>query len=510
MNILSIDNEHKFLGRKAIYTSREQINENTIPSIINGAMNRHMVNRLESEYLYKYFRGDQPILKRAKTVRPEINNKIVINNAYSIVRNASGYFLGEPIQYTAKDQTDSKSIATLNAFMDSENKACEDMSVGNWCAITGRGFRLVAADEPEEVDEAPFEIPTLEPFCTEVIYSTKVGHPAVLAFTYTDILNDDGSVVGTTYTVYDDTYQYIYTVKGAANTVISIKNLISKKPHFLGDVPIVEYLNNEWRMGDFEMVLTILDALNKLHSDRVNSVEQVVNSILVFIGCHLKTAEENKSAGADGTSDLEKLKEYGAIELPNADGGKADVKYVFSQVNQNEVETLAQTLIDYVYAVTGIPDRKTSAAGTGDTGDAVFLRDGYQALEVVARVKERNFKKAERSVLKIVCNILKINNNMSLRPLQIDIRFVRNRTNNLVNKSQAAVNLQQTQIFAPEDIITMLGVTETPGEMAARGQKYWDKKNAAVPENPSPPNTGTTNNPKQEVANGNNGFGGNA
>jgi SPP1 family phage portal protein len=476
MVIAPLESEHKFLGRQAIYTSREgkQINENTIPDIINGVMPRHLVNRAETEYLFRYFKGYQPILEREKLIRPDVNNRVVINNALAIVRNANGYFLGEPIQYAAKKQEDSDNVSKLNDMMDSENKACEDMSVGSWCSICGHGFRLVDAGKDGADDEAPFGIPTLDPHYTEVIYSTKVGHPAVLAFTYNELLNDDGSTVGTTFTVYDKDYQYIYTVKGGYTTKIQPKNLISKKPHYLGNVPIVEYLNNEWRMGDFEMVITILDAINKLHSDRMNSVEQLVNSILVFIGCHLPTAEEDKAKGGKGVSGLDQLKENLAIELPNADGNKADVKYVSSNVNQNEAEVLAQTLIDYVYSITGIPDRKQKNGGTGDTGDAVYLRDGFQSLEVVARVKERNFKKAERTVLRMVCNILKIYEVMDLKPMQIEVKFVRNRTNNLLNMSQAFANFVSTQQMSPEDAISLIGVTSDPKGMAQRGQEYWD------------------------------------
>lgn len=506
MVIAPLDSEYKFLGRKVIYTSREQINENTIPSIVNGAMTRHMKNRAETEYLFRYFKGDQPILERVKLIRPDVNNRIVINNAFSIVRNANGYFLGEPIQYTAKKQDDSDKVSTLNDMMDSENKACEDMSVGNWCSICGHGFRLVDAGKDGADDEAPFGIPTLDPHCTEVVYSTQVGHPAILAFTYNELLNDDGSVVGTTFTVYDNEFQYIYTVKGSYNTQIQTKDLRSVKPHFLGNVPIVEYLNNEWRMGDFEMVITILDAINKLHSDRVNSVEQLVNSILVFIGCHLPTADEDKAKGGAGVSGLDQLKENLAIELPNADGAKADVKYVNCQVDQNEAETLAQTLIDYVYAITGIPDRKQKSGGTGDTGDAVYLRDGFQSLEVVARVKERNFKKSERTVLRMVCRVLKINESIDLKPMQIEVKFVRNRTNNLLSMSQAFMYFMKTGQMSPEDAISLIGVTSDPKGMAQRGKEYWDgvaKDLAANTHTTTPTATPTANEPTQEGANAN-------
>ena len=484
-----INDEHTFVGRTIIYTSREDINESTIPSIINGAMTRHLRNRAEIEYLYRYFKGDQPILRRIKQIRPDINNRIVINNANSIVRNATGYFIGEPIQYTAKNPiTDSKKVLSLNNFMDSENKSNEDMAIGSWDSICGTAYRLISVDEADEEDEAPFEIPTLDPRNSFVIYSTRAGNKPVLGCTYNDVLNDDGFVKGTEFTVYDDKFQYIYQVEGGTNTQIKPKNLIdTPKPHFLGDVPIVEYPNNEWRLGDFETVITILNAINKLQSDRVNSVEQVVNSILVFIGCHLKSAAENKAAGAGDKSDFDILRENLAIELPESGNGKADVKYVNSSVNQNEAETLAQTLIDYVYMITGIPDRKKSANSSGDTGDAVYLRDGFQSLELVTRIKERNFKKAEKTSLRMICKILDKFSDIQLKPMQVDIKFVRNRTNNLLNKSQAVLNLKKSQIMAPADIITLAGFTDTPEEMAKRGEDYYN----SLPQNATKTEDGT-------------------
>ena len=66
-------------------------------------MTRHEENSRQIAYLERYFTGNQPILKRNKVIRPDVNNKIVVNNAYSIVRNANGYFLGEPIKYASKD-----------------------------------------------------------------------------------------------------------------------------------------------------------------------------------------------------------------------------------------------------------------------------------------------------------------------------------------------------------------------------------------------------------------------
>ncbi|WP_281391068.1 phage portal protein [Caproicibacterium amylolyticum] len=442
--------------------------------MVSGAMIQFANNQQEIEYLYNYYKGSQPIVYREKKVRPEINNRIVINNALAIVRNANGYFLGEPIKYTSKGGSDKErsDIDSLNEYMDSEDKAANDMDVGESASVCGVGYRLVAVDEKCDEDEAPFEIPTLDARSTFVIYSTDSVKKPVLGVTFSDILDDYGNATGRVYTVYDNTYQYQYEVAGV-QTTITAKDLVNGYPkaHLLGAVPIVEYKNNQCRMGDFESVLTILDALNKLHSDRVNSVEQLVNSLLVFVNCHLKTAKEN-----GGTSDFEKMKQGMALEMTSDQQNPADVKYVNSGVNQNEAETLAQTLIDYVYAITGIPDRKAKGGGTGDTGDAVYLRDGYQSLEVVARCKQRNFKKSEKQMLRMVCKILKRFSNIDIKPMDVEVNFVRNRTNNMLNKSQTLSTLMATKVLTPTDAIELSNFTEMPNEMAKRGEEYWKQK----------------------------------
>lgn len=458
-------------GRKVIYTSCSDLNINSIVKIINGAMLRHEENSREILYLERYFTGKQPILNRNKVIRQDVNNKIVVNNAYSIVRNANGYFLGEPIKYASKDAECRENVEILNNMMDDAYKACSDTQLGEWQSICGTAYRLICVDEDSEnkdSESAPFEVPILDPKCTSVIYSTDAEHKPILAFTYCDVLDDNGNPIGRKYTIYDKTYQYIFETKGV-NTQIRAEDLLQDypKPHFLGDIPIIEYPNNQWRLGDFETVLTILDGLNKLQSDRINSVEQLVNSILVFVNCELK------DKNPDGKSDLEKLKEQLAISITSSTGQPADIKFVNSQVNQNEAETFAETFIDYVYAVTGIPDRKTRSNGGGDTGEAVYLRDGWASLEVVARTKERYFRRSEKQMLKIICKILKVFRNIDLKPMHIEPTFVRNRTNNLLNKAQAMSILKELGFIDPIDIVTLGGISDNPIDLVKRGLAYY-------------------------------------
>ena len=53
------------------------------------------------------------------------------------------------------------------------------------------------------------------------------------------------------------------------------------EPHYKGEVPVIEYLNNKLGIGDFELQIPLIDAYNALMSDRVTDKEQFIDAILV-------------------------------------------------------------------------------------------------------------------------------------------------------------------------------------------------------------------------------------
>ena len=61
-----------FTGRIKITTSETKITRKNIVSVVNKAYMTHCVNQAQIEYLWRYYRGNQPILSRTKVVRPEM------------------------------------------------------------------------------------------------------------------------------------------------------------------------------------------------------------------------------------------------------------------------------------------------------------------------------------------------------------------------------------------------------------------------------------------------------
>ena len=49
-------------GRRVIYTDVEKITDGNVVSVLRKTLAIHLQNRAEVDYLYRYYKGDQPIL----------------------------------------------------------------------------------------------------------------------------------------------------------------------------------------------------------------------------------------------------------------------------------------------------------------------------------------------------------------------------------------------------------------------------------------------------------------
>ena len=93
-------------GRRKILSDETAVTSKNVISIVSAALETHLKNSSEIDWLYNYYKGRQPILDRQKTVRPEICNKVVENRANEIVSFKAGYLCGEPIQYIRRGSTE--------------------------------------------------------------------------------------------------------------------------------------------------------------------------------------------------------------------------------------------------------------------------------------------------------------------------------------------------------------------------------------------------------------------
>lgn len=432
-------------GRRQIFTDAGKITEANVVEVLRAALSTHEFNRSEIDYLYRYYKGEQPILKRKKDVRPEINNKIVVNRANEIVSFKTGYLVGDPIQYVnRKGQEDiSDAISRLNDFMSTENKAAKDKELADWFHICGTAFRLVLPKPNRKGWEAPFDIYTLNPLNTFVVYYNDYSKRALMGVTYS--VNDITSEC--TYDIYTSDKHF---------RVVDDK-LVSSTPHIIGGIPIIEYPSNHARLGAFEIVLPLLDSINNMESNRDDAVEQFVQALMVFSGANITREQINE------------LKDLGALKLPE----NADVKYLVQELSQQQTQIKVDNDYQTVLTITGLPNRN-GGSSTSDTGSAVIMRDGWESAEARAKDSETIFKCSEMQTLELVGNICRSYGVMDIKPYDVEVRFTRRNYDNIQSKAQVLVTMLSNEKIEPRLAFQHCGLFADP-ELAYRiSMQYYE------------------------------------
>lgn len=444
-------------GRKKIYTDETRIDHTNVISVLQEALITHEINKAEIRFLLAYEKGIQPILNRQKEIRSEINVKIAENNAAKITDFKIAYEFGCPITYIqrAKRQVpendankDDMRITALNEMLLEESKASKDVQLARFIKICGVGYRMIKAKKYVD-GKSVFDVLILNPLTTFVVYSNDIYQKPMLAVTYNT--RKDGNTIYGCYT--DDAYYVIEHGTRIVNNQeeeyweVSNNQGIQNIPSI---IPIVEYVNNYDRTGCFEKVISILDAINIINSDRVNDIAQHVQSLLWLNNAEIP---EDK---------IKELHELGIIQTKSTANFQASVKYLENTLNQSEVQTLVDYLQRQAMEIAGVPMRQENSGG-GSTGSAMNLSSGWQIAETMALNSESIFEQSERQSVKIMLEIIKKSldlpegyedvANLSLSDIQI--KHGRNKIYDIATKVNAMSTMLKSGIYGKHAIETV-------------------------------------------------------
>ncbi len=443
-------------GRTTIYTNAESITAANVIPELTAALNTHALNYSDIDYLFNYRKGKQPILWRYKDTRGEICAKIVVNLADYIVSFKTGYLMGSPVQYVTREQEDSGDDVTLiNRFMNFECKSKKDFELASWFYTCGVAYRLIEPnsrfDEKDIKKKSPFKTYVLDPRNTFVVYSSKPSHEPLFAVNY--VVFNEKKV----YTVYTDTEVFVIDETSTA------KEIISTSRHYCGDIPIIEYAANQLKMGAFEAVITLLDAINLTQSDRSDGVEQFIQAFMMFKGVDISTG------------DYKVLREEGAIAVP-PDG---DIKYIISELNQTQTQTLIDDMIKQVLLICGVPLQSDSGTSDSSNNGAMIIKNGWQQAEAKAQESEKYFEEPERRFLDIAVKIANTFGALGdLYTSNMDIRFTRRNYEDIQSKSQVLVTLLGCEKVHPRIAFEYCGMFIDPNLAYEESREYVEELEA--------------------------------
>lgn len=474
-------------GRRKITANydEDQLDATAVARIISDSFSTHLANVTEIDYLLDYYKGKQEILNKQKTVRVNINNKIVENNAYQIVEFKKGYVFGDPIQYVMRGDTSNDEITVLNNYMNYEDKYKKDTDLAEWLYICGLGYRIILPDSLEDEDEAPFEINNLSPQNTYVVRSSKIGNKPLLGVTYSVLENEDKSFVS--YYVYtkDMYYEFVSEYTGSK---IGRVDLVKSEAHSLGSIPIIEYSLNSNKLGIIEIVISLLDALNTITSNEMDDIVQFVNSLLVFINQNVEDTA------------LTALLEKGAVLLKTDDSTRpADLKSINQKLDNSGTKIFYDRIFNNMLNIVGIPSRNDKVSG-GDTGQARMLGEGWTMADERAKQDEQSFKQSEKETLKLVLRICKGITRSEIKSLMlkdIDIKFTRNKSDNMLTKSQSLQNMLASGV-APSVSFNVCGLFSDSNDVYKQsvdffGEEFWKKQTNTTTSNGTNTNDSAVN-----------------
>ena len=457
------------VGRKVLFCSIEEdkLDKDSIIGILKDVLPTHFKNVEDYNRLNGYYIGYQDILNKRKEIRPDINHIVLENNAYHIVEFSKGFVFGSPIQYVQTGDSEQIEVDTLNKYMRETFRHTKDMQLGEDWYIGGNAYLMVF---PNDDPYKPFEVYNSSPKETFVVYDTGIGKKKMLGGV---IVGKKDYATGKEYlaiTVYTRSDVYSFRMPSEFDTDKEIEiTFIEEEPNWVGRIPIIEYPLNKNRLGKIEIIKTVLDALNMISSSDIDDIDQFVQALLVFINAKINKEE------------ISEMMEMGAINIVSNSSGRgleADVKLLSQKLLHSETKILYDRLYNNMLTIVGVP-KMTDKASSGDTGQARLVGEGWTMADEKAKQDEASFKLADNELLEIVLDICKNKQTeiKTLRASEIDIKFTRNKSDNLLVKTQGLMNLMSAQV-APEVAFEKVGLFSDSSDAVKQskaffGESFW-------------------------------------
>lgn len=378
-------------------------NEVITSDLIKEAIDYNEALRSRCDKLERYYIGKHDILDRTKNFTLK-NNKIVVNHAKFITDINTGYLMGNPVQYS----TDADIEQITNAYKEQaisvlDNEIAKDLSIfgSQYEYIYNKDIRLVSKD----VDNRN---------CV-IVYDDTMEHNKMFAVIYElGAKKDSYNKV----TVLTDNLIINYAKDGKL-----VKG--EESVHLFGKVPVIEYINNSERLGDFEVVLPLIDAYNMLQSDRINDKEQLVDAILVLYGFGL-TKEQLANLKANRVM----------TDVPK----DSRAEYLVKAINDMDADVLRRVIEDDIHKISMTPNLTDENFVGNSSG--VAIRYKLIAFEQAIMNKERYFERGLLERFELYNNYFqRIGKMGKVNIWDVDVIFKHNLPQNDLETSQMVNNL---------------------------------------------------------------------
>lgn len=389
------------MKRRVLYTLPK--NTNLLDGkVITDVIARHQTDRQAFSTLESYL-TDEPSMSR------EAPNELLTRHDFAgyIVNLNVSHMVGNPVDYVADGK---ESLDALVENYEEQSVDELDLELASDLSTYGQAFELTYRNEETKIRSAKMSV-----YNTVVLYDDTVQHNKIGAIYYakTEANREEYDV-----TIYTPTHVY---QRRLANNVLTGDE---DELHGFGATPVTHYWNNRRLKGDYESVISLIDAYNILQSDRVLDREKLVDAILAFYGATL-TPEDQKN-----------LKESRTIAMP--EGSKAE--YLIKSIDEADADVLRRTLAQDIHKFSMTPDLSDESFNDAPSGVSILYK--LLAFEQNIKKKERLFAMGLRERLTLYAQGMSLTSRAnSISPQKVSIVFRRELPKNDYETSQMINNL---------------------------------------------------------------------
>ena len=348
----------------------EELTEKVIKRIIETHRSS-VLPRLQN--LEKYYNANNAIKNRVMSDPSKPNNKIANAYASYITDTLVGYFIGEPITYTSNDNV---LLQDLNMILEYNDEADENAELAKNASIYGVAYEMLYLSE----DDKMIRFKALNPKEVIPIFDKTVEQNLLAVLRYYE---DYDYVEDNTYTI----VEVIDNKMVRRYKLDTDLSLLEEYPHYFSMVPVAIFKNNEEESGDFEQVISLIDAYDKMESDSLNDFEYFVDAYLALYGF---TAD---------AEDVAQMKENRVLLMDEG----TSAEWLVKQTSDAYVENMKNRLDKDIHKFAKCPNLSDQEFASNASGIAIKFK--LLGTENLVSIKERKFKRGLQQRLELMSMI---------------------------------------------------------------------------------------------------------
>ena len=324
-----------------------------------------------------YYYGKHAILNRTFDDTSKPNNKVVTNIPKYITQVRTGYFSSAPM---SMDSINESYISDVRTILDNNDFKHIFSQLDTYCSIYGHAFLVMYLDDNGEIRIRP-----QKPTEWIMVYDNSLEQKPKFAIRYYCWLDDIDNQQMYDIELWTDKEIIVY--EGSPMTLQEV----SRRDHYFGRLPVIEFRENESRHGAYEDVINLIDCYELMLSDTANTVSYFSDCYLILEGMDQTDPEE-----------IEQMKNNRILLIPEG----TSASFLQKNINETYNENLIKRLQEQIFVVACTPLLSDSSFSSNSSGVAIQFK--LYSMEKSIQNKENIFNAGFNKMFELIKTILNI------------------------------------------------------------------------------------------------------